>query len=955
MATLQSQTYDGIPAGMNVAQPSFGLDDTEARYLQDVLLDYPGLVRRRGAVKAASGFATFAKKGCGIVGTITPAGTYRVGVFVGDNSTGEFQMLSDDFTTSTAFTWGMALPAAPPSNPYSIVDTKPSLMGGALMGTSSNYNSASPLQHLAFWRGGNKADYTTGQATLVRGSATVTGSGTTWTSNVSPGMFLFSTIVDATNTGRFNLTYVGVVKSVESNTSLTLMENSPYSTTTTGYKFTSVRGFQYRVVKGRITTTTSATTVTGANTKFISQFMDETLFSGIAGTTTNASAIITGISSTTGLASGMRVTGTSIPAGSFILTVDSGTQITINQNCTASGATTMTFKHAWNIYRASDFEWIGRVTLVNNEISITLAANATLSLNNERFIALCGTGNWDTNTMASQRKVGFLTAFYAGRQWYANNGQRLDKTSRVWFSDTSDPEGVDLANFDGDFFDISSSVGSDTPIKAITPAYNSLVVTKENETYAITGSSPTTFSVKKIQDDGCLSGMSVVPYGGGVLWAGVDGIYFYDGINVSNLASEKLGDYYKNAVRDVDPSTHRMWAMIVRGHYMLFIESFDPNIPVVKGTLSYSPSAVTIVINLETRAFKMFTNVATRGAIETPSDTGKQVLYVVNDGTKANICQGFDLFDAEENDSILCDLGAASGVHRYGETAPGAATTFNGVADTKYFSKITVATRAALTSIRVYSVGQGGGSGACNVRAGIYTDVAGVPTALLGSSAVVALNQADGPAFRDYDFATPLELASGDYWIGVQVETSGRVAFYQKATVDSINERSDTYSDGLSDPFGAVSTANGPLIAHAFVLTAGPDFYIESKKYSQGDSMWKKMFKQLMLNYIVQGDSLRIDTVVGLQEIGRTATSAYPVTVYSFDQLAALVQTWDQLAELFPTWDTMVAANFRPKRIKFIKRTQLMSFRLWQNSPAVTRAQLGPFQIAFKWMRLGRV
>jgi hypothetical protein len=881
MAALEAQTFDGLPEGMNLAQPAHTLSDGEARYLQDALLDYPGLVRRRGPVRGASGFPTFAKKGCGIIGTITPAGGYRVGVFVGDNATGQFQMLSDDFSTATAFTWNGFLP----QSPYYIVDAKPTLLGGATLGTSSQYNSASPTQTLGFWRGGNKANYTTGTLAMTLGSRTLTGTGTSWLANVSSGMYIFGNTSDASR-GNFTQTLIGVVKSVDSDTSITLLDVANYTSTGQVYTATSVRGFQYKVVKGRITTATSTTTVTGANTKFVSQSM---------------------------------ATGT------------------------------------WNIYRASDMAWVGKVTTVTNEISITLAANSALALNNEKFVALRGDGDWTLSTMGSDNKVGFLSAFYAGRQWYANNGRALTRTSRVWFSDPGDPEGLDLSTYDGDFFDVSSSVGTDTPIKALIPAYNGLIVIKENETYAITGSTATTFSIKKIQDDGTLSGMSAQPYGGGVIWAGVDGIYFYDGITVSNLSAEKLGDYYRNAVRNMNPASYRLWGMVVRGHYLLHIENLNPNVGVQKGTLSFTPTSLTYVINLETRAFSIFTNMAFRGYTETPADTGKQNLYIVNDNTKAVICQGFDLFDVDDNDSVLCDLGASAGIYRYGVTSLGTATTFAGAADTKYFSKITVPTRAAIYKIAIYSVGQGGGSTACNVRAGIYSDVAGVPTALLGTTSVVALNQADGPAFRDYTFTTAVELAPGDYWIGNHVETSGLVNFYKGATALGLNFNTDTYAGGLADPFGAVSTADGPLVAYAQVLTCGPDFYVESKKFTEGDSMHKKLFKQLSLTYISQGDTLRIDTVPGLQSIGKTATAAYPTTVYTWDQLVVLVGTWDNLALLFPTWETLTLANFKPKRIKFLKRSQMLSFRLWQNSPAVTRAHLGPFQIAYKWQRLGRI
>ncbi|MCK4983290.1 MAG: collagen-like protein, partial [Victivallaceae bacterium] len=63
------------------------------------------------------------------------------------------------------------------------------------------------------------------------------------------------------------------------------------------------------------------------------------------GDTTSGSAVITNISSTTGLAAGMLVTGTGIAADSAIVSIDSGTQITLSENATATGTTiTLTCK-----------------------------------------------------------------------------------------------------------------------------------------------------------------------------------------------------------------------------------------------------------------------------------------------------------------------------------------------------------------------------------------------------------------------------------------------------------------------------------------------------------------------------------------------------------------------------------------------------------------------------------
>lgn len=72
--------------------------------------------------------------------------------------------------------------------------------------------------------------------------------------------------------------------------------------------------------------------------RFTTQYVSTT------GTTTNGSPIITNIPSTTGLDSTYMVSGTGIPQDCYVLTNDSATQVTLNQNVTASGSgVTLTF------------------------------------------------------------------------------------------------------------------------------------------------------------------------------------------------------------------------------------------------------------------------------------------------------------------------------------------------------------------------------------------------------------------------------------------------------------------------------------------------------------------------------------------------------------------------------------------------------------------------------------
>jgi hypothetical protein len=67
-------------------------------------------------------------------------------------------------------------------------------------------------------------------------------------------------------------------------------------------------------------------------------------YTATTGNTTNGSAVITSIPSTTGIDSTYMVVGTGVPTDTYIQSVDSGTQVTMSQACTATGtAVTLNF------------------------------------------------------------------------------------------------------------------------------------------------------------------------------------------------------------------------------------------------------------------------------------------------------------------------------------------------------------------------------------------------------------------------------------------------------------------------------------------------------------------------------------------------------------------------------------------------------------------------------------
>lgn len=830
---ILTQPFSGTPDGMNVALPAQEIADTEARYIQDALLDFPGLIRRRGPMRPVSGVATLPRKATGLVVTINPAGNDRYGALTGDVANGYLSALADDLASVVDLTWPHSLPTDPAfgsATAYRLVHARPGSRGGTWIGTASDY-SRNPNHALALWKGGNKADYSTGTISVARGSATVTGVGTTWVGNAVPGMFLFAS-TDAPDLATDTL--IGTVLAVNSNTQIILDAGSPYPITAKAYALRSIRGFIPKVSKGRITADTASTTVSGGATKFVSQ----------------------------GLGTG-----------------------------------------SWNLYRANDMSWIGKVASVQSEIGLTLAANAAVAVADQQYIAI--RSDWaaadkSIDLTGSVNKVGWLNAIFAERQWYANNGAAFDKTYRLWFSDTLDPECVDLSA-DGDWIPISSTSDIPEPIRGICPTYNALLVFKENETFGVFGNSPSSFSARKLEDDGLLSTMSIQSWGAGAVWAGRDGIYFFDGITVTNLTQNKLGDVWKNSTRSIDPLRHRMWSMVTRNHYFLFVENLTPTVSVRKGVTSTTPTHWVVCVNLETKAATLMTNLAIRGAVSLPETRGQGEWYVVNS-----------------------DLTTPAGL------AATASTTGGSLATATYFYKVT-----ALNSI-------GETTGSAEVSAAVTGPTGSVTltwNAVVGASSYrVYRGTATGAQNVYYTTTTNAYTDTG------AANTGGTVPTTDSSAKGVICEANALFDEEAVDNFT-------PDVATA----TGPDFYYESKKFNVGNDVRLKRFKQLAIHYLAQGGALKVDTVLGLNDIGSPLTANFPASVMTWSVLSSTVSTWSNVAAQFSTWNDLIQGVFQPKRVRFLKKTHHLSFRLYQENAQMARIRIGPFHIGFKLMREGRV
>jgi hypothetical protein len=274
---IETETFHGSPLGVNLDKTSHEIDARMARYIQDFLVDQEGILRQRGPVKQATGVVAPAPMGdsrtYGIVGGYRTDNTFRIGIVLGDSSSTELVFLSDDLTTTVGtFTFPHAYGL---SDPYPIVDVKPALGGQTLITLSDKYGLGTTKRSVWLWRGAGKSNYATGTFTSTAASTTVTGSGTVWSTNVEPGMFLLGYISGSGTSTLYRL--IGVVKSVTSNTVLELETGAMFGFSAgSQYVLTSLRGLNPRYGRGRMTATAGQQPAYGGDTKWAEAGLDNT-------------------------------------------------------------------------------------------------------------------------------------------------------------------------------------------------------------------------------------------------------------------------------------------------------------------------------------------------------------------------------------------------------------------------------------------------------------------------------------------------------------------------------------------------------------------------------------------------------------------------------------------------------------------------------------------------------
>jgi hypothetical protein len=214
-------------------------------------------------------------------------------------------------------------------------------------------------------------------------------------------------------------------------------------TAPTGYTTANSRmigGFHYGLIAGG----TTASIANGFNT---------TASTTHAGTTANTSAVVTAIATTADLMFGMNVSGTGIPASTYILSVDSASQITLSNAATAAGSPTLTFTNTgmvWVQANVDDIAGINKYSLWDLKFRPAASSPKGMVLVGGRAwvdIYLCstdtaanGTSKYNTN-IASGTVLPKIPAAFGGNGtvtyptmgwWEANELARANQKRMMW-------------------------------------------------------------------------------------------------------------------------------------------------------------------------------------------------------------------------------------------------------------------------------------------------------------------------------------------------------------------------------------------------------------------------------------------------------------------------------------------------------------------------------------------
>ena len=587
--SLQFTSVPPIPRGMNLAGPPLFIDDSYCRWIQDVLVDRPGQLRMRGplgywydastdsiglnageqiigacettvsnssgipewrgAVFVATGLNPLPVQSSGVSARVTTNGFMKVFKKVNNTPTIVGTIVNLPFVLNVQYDY-----AEKRWVNLTTIDAKAALGGGVWVGVIDDVTNTSSTgaSALFLWKGAGQLAVTTPTISTASWDLTTANQNrithaSSVASYVEPGMFVFY------NNGTTER-YLGTVVSVAAGV-VTLEKNILARTVNeivsgVALTYRSIRGFVHQYGRG-----------------FANYDGGAYLTGGGIGTDAE------------GLFKAAKLT-----AGTSIST------------------------HFAYVYRNSDYQYVGRIlhngTVSNTQVQLASGANerattASQFVQNEAYViirddtdAYHGATTYDSiaapinlvdrrpdmaptkltltsNTKAPLPAPGIFNSTYAGRQWFANFNTTENiydvNINRVVFSSKDNPENINLCQ------DASDSIivpGAENII-GIAGATSGLLVFLQSKTYIIRGTKRSNFALQELYPDGCISTSSIVQVGGGVIWAGKQGIYYFDGATVRNFTSEALGVYYTGGIKGFDLAKNSVYAFVYNNYLIM--------------------------------------------------------------------------------------------------------------------------------------------------------------------------------------------------------------------------------------------------------------------------------------------------------------------------------------------------------------------------------------------------
>lgn len=276
--------------------------------------------------------------------------------------------------------------------------------------------------------------------------------------------------------------------------------------------------------------------------------------------TTHNTTTIDGLSSTSGLAVGQPVTGTGIPANTFIASIVNSTSITISNAATNSATETITFKNplTYNsnmVVTSCYYNWTGTYV-----IAFTDGYNPSYTWDGTHFVSLVTTGS-AADPNFCQEFTGYY--FVAG---YSSNKGAIKISAPLNANDWAPLDGA------------AEVVIGDT-ITGLKSWRNQLFIFCKSSIYRVIGNSTnilssTPFTIQQVTDRvGCSEGRTIKEINGDLIFLAPDGLRTIQGtIKIGDTEVGSISRPIQSIVNSINPNTTPCHACVVakKTQYRLF-------------------------------------------------------------------------------------------------------------------------------------------------------------------------------------------------------------------------------------------------------------------------------------------------------------------------------------------------------------------------------------------------